>query len=65
MQRRAERIDVAARIDHALVLLGRREAERPDHGALARLLNSRAMPKSTSTTRPFGVSITLDGFMSR
>ena len=28
-------------------------------------LNSRAMPKSTSTTRPFEVSITLEGFMSR
>ncbi len=32
---------------------------------LRALLNSRAMPKSTSTTRPFGVSITFDGFMSR
>ena len=28
-------------------------------------LNSRAIPKSTSTARPFEVSITLEGFMSR
>ena len=28
-------------------------------------LNSRAMPKSTSTTRPLELSITFDGFMSR
>src|SRR6266446_10139557 len=36
VQGRAERVDVAARVDIALVLLGWREAERADHGALAR-----------------------------
>jgi hypothetical protein len=65
MQRRAQRVDIAARIGDSLVLLRRREAQRPDHRALARRLEEPRDSEVHQHDPPVLVSITLDGFMSR